>query len=64
MYLRVGHKSTLIFILTEEQNSRVGKICSLWIQLSLREIEMKRENYLSLSHQWYFLKPTKPWVSL
>lgn len=46
MYSGAGHKSTPVFILTEEQSRRVDKTAVFWVQLSGREIDMKRANYL------------------
>lgn len=46
MYSGAGHKSTPVFILTEEESRRVDKTAVFWMQLSGRDIDMKRANYL------------------
>lgn len=54
MYSGAGHKSTPAFILTEEQSRRVGQNSFLLVQLSGREIDMKRANYLFIVYNQRF----------
>lgn len=60
---RTGHKSTPVFILTEEQSRRVGQNSCLRMQLSGREIDMKRANYLLIVYNNGLKKPIQLWVS-
>lgn len=67
MYSGAGHKSTPVFILTEEQSRRAwDRTAFFWMQLSGREIDMKRANHLFIVYNQRFKKkkPIHWWVSL